>query len=601
MIQNLNLGPPISGLPSLKPLERDQKYAGSESFGKSLEQMSSKEKETPRDVAKEGKLPKALEKEAKAEPKGETKPEVVKKEDSEVSAKDGKAEKGKEKAVSREDAIKNFMDSFESEFEIPPTRLVEAIANLDEETQSKAPEETADAVIAQLGLDPEDQEKAQAMYAALLIGLSQAASVVQQPMMSADGGQALGNEFRQRAQTATDQRSMMNMGVDRLNQKFWMKDAAMSDVAANPMQGVSSQSLSRMMVDEGAEDSLSEQIAPQAAAKPSADQIKGKFELPPHMRGQLEQNATPAMMAALATKLAEMKAASAGGEESEEIDSETAVVKPMGPQISGQPNLAEAPVKGAAPEGQAFAQNENSAGNEFAKNLEGQNEKVKVGEKLLDKADFKNALKSLSDLNPQAMPLKVDAMPAQGATLAAGAAIAGQVATPAENETNVRQLMNQAQYLIKKGGGEVKVQMTPEGMGPIHLKLMVQDGKVNVQMSATTEEAKKTIESSLAELKTSLAAHKLSVDHVKVDVVNNVSADTATNNQMNNQGDAQRDSARQFWNQFNENFGSRSQRDSFQEMANLKGYAKAQKDPLKPIEAETRAVSGRGQGLNLVA
>lgn len=593
MIQNLNLGPPISGLPSLKPLARDQKHAGSESFGKSLEQMSSETK----DFSKEVKLPKPLEREAKAEPRTETrkesKSEAGKKKDPELSEKDGKTEKGKDKEASRENAIKKFMDSFESEFEIPSTRLVEAIANLDEENLMKSPEETADAVIAKLGLDSEDQEKAQVMYAALLISLSQTA-LPPQAATAVSGGEASGSEFRQRAQMAIDQRSMTNMGVDRLNQKFWKNDS---------LQDIALQSLSPMSIGDEDQVGLAEEIASQVAPTPS-EQLKGQFELPPHLRGQLEQNASPAMMAALAAKLAEMKTANGNGaDESDEIDSEATILKPIGSDLTTQPSLAEGKFSAVTPnDGQAFAQDKNSDDNDFAKNLEGQKDKVKVGEKLLQKVDFNEALKSSSDLNPLAMALKAENLPAQGATLAAGAtALSTQAPTQAETDTNVRQLMSQAQYLIKKGGGEVKVEMTPEGMGPVQLKLMVQDGKVQVQMSATTDEAKKMIESSLAELKTSLAAHKLSVDHIKVDVVNNIATDTATNNQMNNNSDAQRDNARQFWNQFNENFGSSSQRESFQEMASLKGYSKAQRDPLKPIEAATRSFEGKGSGLNLVA
>src|SRR5690606_6377287 len=41
--------------------------------------------------------------------------------------------------------------------------------------------------------------------------------------------------------------------------------------------------------------------------------------------------------------------------------------------------------------------------------------------------------------------------------------------TPEDNEANIREIMNQAQYLVKKGGGEVNVKMTPEGMGDIQL------------------------------------------------------------------------------------------------------------------------------------
>jgi flagellar hook-length control protein FliK len=221
---------------------------------------------------------------------------------------------------------------------------------------------------------------------------------------------------------------------------------------------------------------------------------------------------------------------------------------------------------------------------------------------VLKKADFKSSLSGLE--GAQAAPIKGETLrPEMGMPMAAAPAAAG-APTQAEHEAAVKQLMNQAQYLIKNGGGEMKVQMTPEGMGTIHLKVMLQDGKVNMQMSADTQEAKKTIESSLAELKTSLAAHKLSMENVKVDVVNSTSTDTATQNQTNMNGQHQRDQqTRQFWNQFNDNFGSQGRQDSLTAFqGNTRGYGK-QRDPLQPIEtaSATRKVEGKGSGLNLVA
>ena len=147
--------------------------------------------------------------------------------------------------------------------------------------------------------------------------------------------------------------------------------------------------------------------------------------------------------------------------------------------------------------------------------------------------------------------------------------------------------------------------MSPEGLGQVHLKMAIHDGKVNLQMATETPEAKQAIESGMSDLKSSLAAHKLSVDHVKVDVVSGSSAGSAADNsQQSFNQQAQRDSTRQFWNQFQENFGNRSRDEGLTDAPGLKGYGAQRRDPLAPVEGTTsasRSVEGKGSGLNLVA
>ncbi len=104
-------------------------------------------------------------------------------------------------------------------------------------------------------------------------------------------------------------------------------------------------------------------------------------------------------------------------------------------------------------------------------------------------------------------------------------------------EANINDIMNQAQYLVKKGGGEVSVRMSPEGMGEVHLKVLLQDGKLNIEMQTQDKNVKKLIEESLTELKSGLAAHRLSLEHVKIDTVSATNTDNNTQFQSNfNQG-----------------------------------------------------------------
>lgn len=79
---------------------------------------------------------------------------------------------------------------------------------------------------------------------------------------------------------------------------------------------------------------------------------------------------------------------------------------------------------------------------------------------------------------------------------------------------NLKEILNQAQYLVTKGGGEVSVKMTPEGMGEVQLKIMMENGKMNLEMNTHDKNVQKLIQESLFDLKSSLAAHQISVEHV---------------------------------------------------------------------------------------
>ena len=125
-------------------------------------------------------------------------------------------------------------------------------------------------------------------------------------------------------------------------------------------------------------------------------------------------------------------------------------------------------------------------------------------------------------------------------------------------EANINEIMNQAQYLVKKGGGEVSVKMSPEGMGDVHLKVMLQDGKLNIELQTQNKDVKKLIEDSLSELKSGLSAHRLSLEHVKIDTVNATNADNNTQFQSNlNQGNSE-GRTREFWNDFQGNMNNQS-------------------------------------------
>ena len=188
------------------------------------------------------------------------------------------------------------------------------------------------------------------------------------------------------------------------------------------------------------------------------------------------------------------------------------------------------------------------------------------------------------------------------ATLATGAGSAAAHAAGMDSDrANTQQLINGAQYLIKKGGGEASIQMSPEGMGQVHLKIAVMDGKVSLQMSAENNETKKLLESSISELKNSLSAHKMELSTIKIDSSEIQQGKT----QMDMRSDLNREQARQFLGQFrDENLNRRN--DFFYETPAMKAYGSGrQLDPLQPAPVATSARrssgSGKGSGLDLVA
>ncbi|MCM2280736.1 MAG: flagellar hook-length control protein FliK [Bdellovibrionaceae bacterium] len=180
-------------------------------------------------------------------------------------------------------------------------------------------------------------------------------------------------------------------------------------------------------------------------------------------------------------------------------------------------------------------------------------------------------------------------------------------ATIEQKQENINEIIRQAQVIMKRGGGEMKLQLQPEGLGQVNLKVLVQDGQVNVQMMTENDSAKKLLENGLNDLKAQLAAHKLHVETLKVDM----QADAGMKKFEQNLNDANREQARQFASDFMGQFRDERQNffSNFMDRPNLKGYGRAQKRaPVEPTPVDgTTTASQRGRTgdnsrrLNLVA
>jgi len=173
-------------------------------------------------------------------------------------------------------------------------------------------------------------------------------------------------------------------------------------------------------------------------------------------------------------------------------------------------------------------------------------------------------------------------------------------------EENVQEVMRQAQFLATKGGGEMTVKMSPDGMGEIQLKVLMNDGRLNIEMQTQDKSVKKLIEDSLTELKSGLAAQQLSVDHVRISTVNGTNTDNTAQFQ-NNQGHGQnfgqaQDQQKEFWKQFQNNFGNQARRGSYGDVQAVGSRASAEPNAMQPMKSGAARAAGRtGSTLNKVA
>lgn len=169
-------------------------------------------------------------------------------------------------------------------------------------------------------------------------------------------------------------------------------------------------------------------------------------------------------------------------------------------------------------------------------------------------------------------------------------------------EENIQEVMKQAKFLVTKGGGEMVVKMSPDGMGPIALKVMMQDGKVNIEMQTVDKSVKKLIEDSLTELKSGLASQRIHVDHVKINTVNATNTENSAQFNTQHQNSDGQGRQQEFWQEFRQNFGNQSRRNSYADVQAVPGRQPTQPNALQPVKTSTARAAGRtGSTINRIA
>lgn len=549
--------------------------------------------------------------------------QVESKEPQKVSRPQVKAEKKAKKGTGNEQAMQKFMDSMESEFGITPERMLEAMAKLDPEELSRSPEETAPELIGNLKLDKEDEAGALAAYMVFLQQWQPPQSdrpelrdkdlavamfgplAVPQATMPAQGSEG------KAAISAGERRLQLNRSLDQLNDRFFRTNMTAEGqpselMAVDPENDETNLVPTRDLSEPSLQARERKTMAALGLGTVSAglgQDVSGAARevwIDPNLAGQATGD-DPSVVAATAgedgpvagedprstgelEKLLQrlhVSASALGESSAKPMTVAMASAKPLDVsalQVPGLGWVAHQAVQSDDSHGDLGSDSDGSNSENGSSGLERQ----------LHGGDFAQAL-----LNPQGKSLTN-----------AGSAVGGAALfeTTSNAQSPMDAIKEQAQFIVQKGGGEAKIRLNQEGMGDVLLKVNVRDGRVNIDIATDNHDTKKLIESSIADLKSSLASHKLSVDSVKVDVGQGDLGQSQQRNMEFNQDQA-RQQARQFLSQFRDEMAGR--RDPFVEMAGIKAYGRKRAEPDR-MEASgpataPRRVSGRGENMNLVA
>lgn len=429
----------------------------------------------------------------------------------------------------------DFLRKMNDELGVTADKVLEAFSSLNESELNSPPEQNVEKLVMALGLNPQQSEVAQKLFTDLI---------------KKTQSKSLGDEL---ASSATQinlslmsqrevQRKHIQNSLDKMNSQFFMS-----------RQGIQPQQ--PKVGTEKSEDGYVP--APELGAAPlelsqvpqdlSAASVEAKPEvvapLMPKVQSSPNKSTTPAF-----DKLIQQMQPVSAQEQKQFIDTSAAkssvnkmsdMMSAMTPANAAAPvTVSEAPLttaavaKSSAGSATAIA---NAVSNAFS-NLQGQmnteaedsGDELQDGELLQEMPTDRNNLGAKVENGFSLSPTQ---------PILNGNEVAKPMAVP--------ELIQNARIMVRDGGGEMKVTLTPEGLGEVAMKVSVDNGRVNVQMITESDEAKKMIEKGLVDLKSSLHANNLSLDSIKVDTASNMG------HQLEQQyRDAQKQQAQQFLENF---------------------------------------------------
>lgn len=124
-------------------------------------------------------------------------------------------------------------------------------------------------------------------------------------------------------------------------------------------------------------------------------------------------------------------------------------------------------------------------------------------------------------------------------------------------DQNIQEIMSKSHFLAKAGGGEMHIKMSPDGLSEVHLKVLLNDGRVNIEMQTQDRSLKKLLEDSLGELKSGLAHQQLKVDHIRIETVMPTQTDNSAQFQFKERNNHSDHKQRELWNQLQNTISSK--------------------------------------------
>lgn len=122
--------------------------------------------------------------------------------------------------------------------------------------------------------------------------------------------------------------------------------------------------------------------------------------------------------------------------------------------------------------------------------------------------------------NPEFMThlLQAGATESQDASRAGFEAVKGAHGARPSTETVLPQIVQKAQVILRDGSSEMRMQLVPEHLGKLEMKIVVHDGMVTARFMVENAQVKSMIEGNLSQLKQSLESMGFHIDNFAVGV-----------------------------------------------------------------------------------
>lgn len=400
----------------------------------------------------------------------------------------------------------HFLNQMQSEFGVSAEEVLEAFSNLSLEELASSPENTAEYVIASLDLEPEEASEALGLYNEML-----AAS------MGAGGATVLakknGADVNIKVMDSTEERIKKLQGsLDNMSDKFFNtgKFSQNNNVAQTTNGSV-----------------LSVQSQPEIAQPTeTVDSMRLKQSsevMPPGMMPSARpQERLPTELQRLAEdqSLAQMQSPTQPLTQSLTQDQSLAQIQSPTQSLTRPPTQQEMPMAPPMPTPDAVESVVPNNNSELVNETLNANDLQKINNNSAglgaqsdsmpdDKDDSMNSESHLADVGHAK---KIEHSSSKDTFI-----LNGPKPTGADMQSNIKEIISQAQFLASKGGGEMKISLNPEGMGELKLRVKSIAGQINVEMITSSSESKKLLERGLNELKDNFSAHKLNLDSIKIE------------------------------------------------------------------------------------